>query len=134
MSIWDGVGRKTFEDKIARLQAKAPGQHITISKLKSNIVPVIKQRELRLPAEVEKRLADGFAFLAATEDISPYVAAATVSACTESVGLSISIAANEGIKLATEEAFHNLCVELRGCASGRKAAVDLSCRRNNWAY
>lgn len=112
-SIWDGVDRKVFEREIDALH-------------RTNFVPkpqVLENKDWPRPREteflefgVEMQLADDIAFVSAYEYGVEYVTAATVDH-DGSDGLTIRLAANEGVRKNVQDAWRRLMFLLEKCSA-----------------
>jgi len=94
-SIWDGLSRKTFEERIDALHRTrfVPESRILLEKdwPKQNSQDV-------LPFATEKQLCDDISFIAACEYGVGYVTAATIEPMKgDPWGLTLRLAANEGV-------------------------------------
>ena len=69
-----------------------------------------------LPFHVEQRLADDFAFVAAAKEHPSAVSAATVEECTDGSGLTIRLAANDGVPPAVADTLRAMLELLARCA------------------
>lgn len=77
--------------------------------------PESQQDEI-LPFSVEKQLSDDIAFISAYEYGVRYVTVATVQA-SEREGLTIRLAANEGVSACVDHALRRIFLLLEGCSS-----------------
>ena len=112
-SLWDRLDRRTFESEIDALHSTnfVPEPQA----LQRKDWPKTRQIDC-FPFETEKQLADDIAFVSAYEYGVQYVAAATVQA-SEQDGLSILLAANEGICDKVQSAWEKLMPLLGKCAT-----------------
>lgn len=117
-SVWRGLKQKKFRQNIAALHQA------------SNEVPASPKVHRReewslhnddisyvLPFDVEGRLADDLAFLAAAEEGTKAVAAVGLEQRIEHPGLIIRLAANEKVPEHVPNAFRNVSDSLSSCAS-----------------
>ena len=112
-SIWDMLDRRKFESEIDALhRTKLVPEP---QELQKKDWPKTRQTDC-LPFETEKQLADDIAFVSAYEYGVQYVTAATVQA-SEQDGLSILLAANEGICDKVRTAWEKLMPLLGKCAA-----------------
>ena len=72
--------------------------------------------ERLLPFHVEQRLADDFAFVAAAKEHPTAVSAATLEERTDGSGLTIRLAANDGVPPAVADTLRAMLELLAGCA------------------
>jgi hypothetical protein len=94
-SIWDGVGRKTLEERIDALHRTrfVPESRILLEK----DWPKQRSQDV-LPFATEKQLCEDLSFIAAREYGVSYVIAATVEPMKgDPWGLTLRLAANEGV-------------------------------------
>ncbi|OAL44806.1 hypothetical protein IQ07DRAFT_238069 [Pyrenochaeta sp. DS3sAY3a] len=114
-SIWRIVPRSHFETHIDCLHGKAVVPEAQV--LKKEDWPKDRSEYL-FTFEIEKQIADDFAFIAAYEYGVQYVTAATVvSPCHDSTGMVIRMAANEGISGHVCSAIRRLLDALERCAA-----------------
>jgi hypothetical protein len=115
-SIWAGVGRDTFERDVHALHRTGfvpPSQS-----LRKEEWPESQKDEI-LPFSVEKQISDDIAFISAYEYGVQYVTAATVHA-SEREGLTIRVAANEGVSACVQHALQRIFLFLEECSSKGK--------------
>ena len=128
MSIWNGIDRTAFEANVTKLHKIAPTQkperYSPASTAKRKLPPGRQNAVHGLPEDLEKYLSDDFAFVAAWEGSPDCVAAATVVGSKDRLGLSITLAANEGIATSVTDAFESIVGVLeicsRNCESARR--------------
>ena len=125
MSIWKGINRAAFEANLANLHQIAPTQKCEgakfVSKLTQSVISSNSSSGSKgLPASVEEQLSKDFAFLAAWESSPNCVTAATVVASESPHGVTVTLAANEGIAACVVEAFTQILQLLKDCALRRK--------------
>ncbi|KAI5361785.1 hypothetical protein Slin15195_G128980 [Septoria linicola] len=130
-SIWQSVDRAPFERDVVRLHQQA--HRHCLSGLESQKKASLHKTNLGygLPLAVETRLATDFAYVAAWNCDPSRVAAATVSEDKPTNGLTISLAANEGIPPQVEVAVRGILNHLRKSASleiSREDCVNACCR------
>lgn len=118
-TIWKRIKRASFESSVAQLNETKP---IPETRDYSADDVSIPRNGYPLPFDVERQLADDFAFFAAYESGVDYVSAATVCATTGDIGLTVSLAANEGIATCVEKFFKDIFVALENCAQKRNTA------------
>ena len=120
-SIWQGLGQDTFRRHIVELQRASDevpsdpvvhfadqwGAHRTRNDSTDRV----------LPFDVERRLADDFASLAAHEESAQAVSAVALEEKTEPPGLIVRLAANETVPSNVRETFKKLLDLLSQCAS-----------------
>ncbi len=120
-SIWHGVGRDTFRRHIIDLQrasAEVPSDPVVHSASQWLALRAEKNDENRLlPFDVEQRLADDLAFLAAAEEGPKEVAAVALEEQYEPRGLMVLLAANERIPPGVKDAMKGMFNLLSRCAS-----------------
>jgi hypothetical protein len=111
-SVWDHVGRSTFENGIDRLHGSKfiPEPHI----LHRKDWPEPRGTDV-LPFAIEMQLSDDIAFVSAYEYGVRYVTATTVEAG-EQGGLLVRLAANEGVCPLVNDAWKRLLTILEKCA------------------
>jgi hypothetical protein len=111
-SVWDHLGRSTFENGIDRL-------HVTRFVPEPHILPDEDWPEQRgtdvLPFGIEMQLSDDIAFVSAYEYGVGYVTAAAVEASKQE-GLLVRLAANEGVCPLVIDAWKRLLTLLERCA------------------
>lgn len=120
-SIWDRVGRETFEGHVDALHRTkyVPDSHVILEK----DWPKPDDQDI-LPFAVERQLVDDFAFIAAREYGVGYVTAAAVEpARRKPWGLTVRLAANDGICNPVKDTIEELFSILERCA--RKGKVDM---------
>ncbi|KAF2452998.1 hypothetical protein BDY21DRAFT_375180 [Lineolata rhizophorae] len=114
-SIWKTVGQNQFENNVDRLS-------------KTNFIPephVLPKKDwpkqsgdYALPFDVEKQLADDFAFIAAYDYGVQYVTVATVQASKDSPNsTTVRLAANEGVNERAKDAISKVLAAMQRCAS-----------------
>lgn len=111
-SIWDQINREIFERDIDSLHQT---KYIPNPQILSQQDWPRPCRNEALPFAIEKQLSDDIAFISAHEYGVAYVTAATVEAG-ERGGLSIHLAANEGVGAVVKDAWTRLSSILGSCA------------------
>lgn len=114
-SVWDVVGQDVFERNVAALRRQniVLGAHVyTISNNWTNGGTVAEACDLQI--DVERELADDFAFVAAHEEGVRTVTAAVIE--TSSSCVKVVLAANEGIDDRVECTFQDMFRLLEACA------------------
>lgn len=119
-SIWRGVDRDQFRTNIVALQ-RASNQVPCDPKVHTRKEwrnPRIRQDDpsYLLPFEVEQRLADDFAFLAAAEEGVKAVSAVALEESLDPAGLTIRLAANETVPEHVPDTFKTIFGLLGRCA------------------
>lgn len=120
-SIWDRVGRETFESHVDAFQRTkyVPDPHV----LSEGDWPKPRDQDV-LPFSVEKQLADDIAFIAACEyGVAHVTAAAVQPSKKEPCGLVVRLAANEGICDRVKYAMEELLSSLEQCAKKGKTLI-----------
>ncbi|KAF2804913.1 uncharacterized protein BDZ99DRAFT_543847 [Mytilinidion resinicola] len=112
-SIWDGLGRETFERHVHALSRTGTVPDPVV--LKEEDWPKSSHWDI-LPFAVEKQLADDLAFIAACEYGVGYVTAATAAPATGEAGMTVRLAANEGVCDSVERAMQAVFRILERCA------------------
>jgi hypothetical protein len=129
-SVWDSIGRKTFEGHVDALHRArfVPKSWI----LSEKDWPKQRSKDV-LPFAIEKQLCDDLSFIAAYEYGVGYVTVATVEpAKSEPGGLTLRLAANEGICNLVVEEIERILRTLEKCA--QKSEVELSALRRSRCY
>ncbi|MCJ1262668.1 hypothetical protein MMC22_002538 [Lobaria immixta] len=119
-SIWQGVDREQFRTNIVALQ-RASNQVPCDPKVHTRKEwhnPRIRQDDPSyvLPFEVEQRLADDFAFLAAAEEGVKAVSAVALEESLDPAGLTVRLAANETVPEHVPDTFKTIFSLLGRCA------------------
>lgn len=111
-SIWKGIDRALFARTALELRDRAVGP-------KDYSEPCDRSSSSNTPFkfEVERRLADDFAFIVAYSEEAKKVSAATIECVTSSRSLLIRLAANEGIDPKASATMDKLVLVLRTCAT-----------------
>ena len=120
-SIWDNIGRETFESHVDALS-------------RTRFVPnarVLHEEDWPketnsggLPFRIERQLCDDFAFIAAFEYGVGYVTAATIELAAQQLGsFTLRLAANEGICGRAKSAIEELLSVLGRCARKGKRSL-----------
>ena len=121
-SVWDTVGRAEFEKNVAGLMREndLPGtnQIYTLEDLPSG---KCRSGSAILQLDVERELADDFAFIAACEEGANTVTAATIEVTSDF--LRVVLAANEGVQTQVVSAMRSLLRKLETCA-GRSVLLS----------
>lgn len=120
-SIWRGLSQATFRNDISTLQQDSnevpcdPKVH-TREEWRN---PRIRQDDPSriLPFQVEQRLADDFAFLAAADEGVKAVSAVALEESVDPAGLVVRLAANETVPKGVPDTFKAMFDLLRQCAS-----------------
>jgi hypothetical protein len=119
-SICDKVSRLTFGKKIDQLvtyKTCVPGE--------SDYTRVAENDSgdsRALPLELERRLADDFAFISSSDFGVGHVTAATIEQCTDHQGLIPRLAANEGISTDVYREISKILKKLELCSTKRSGA------------
>ena len=119
-SIWRDVHEDDFRRHMVALEKASdnvpsdPRIH-SVSVKQSQVLQQDADKRV-LPFHVEQRLADDFAFVAAAKEHPTAVSAATVEECTDGSGLTIRLAANDGVPPAVAETVRTLLEWLAKCA------------------
>ncbi|KAF2837776.1 hypothetical protein M501DRAFT_936735, partial [Patellaria atrata CBS 101060] len=126
-SIWDGSSKKRFEDRIDALNEThyVPGPRV----LAENDWPKDTIQKA-IPFSTEKQLCDDLAFIASHEKGVEYVTAVCIEHnSSESCGLTVRLAANEGICYRVQSSVETILQLLEKCArkeiSRDKCAGDI---------
>ncbi len=126
-SIWQGLDQSAFRKRVDDLGVKSdnypglPHAHSSHDWLKQH---VLRNRvDPVLSIDVEERLANDFAFLAASQKNVEAVSAVALEELANSQGLIIRLAANGNIKKIVSEKIQTILVLLQKCAS--KGGHDL---------
>ena len=119
-SIWRDVREDDFRSRVVALE-KASGSVPSDPRIHSVTVGQAKllqqgAYERLLPFHVEQRLADDFAFVAAAKEDPKAVSAATVEEYTDGSGLTIRLAANDGVLPGVEDTLKAMLELLARCA------------------
>lgn len=120
-SIWRGLGRDTFRGHIVALQQASreipsdPVVHSTNEWLASRSAR--HGRDYSLPFDVEQRLVDDIAFIAAAEEGPKEVSAVALEEEVGHKGLIFRVAANEKLPNGVEEMLKSAFHLLSQCAS-----------------
>lgn len=119
-SIWRGLGHDQFRTNIVALQ-RASNQvpcNPKIHTRKEWHNPKIRHHDASyvLPFEVEQRLADDFAFIAAAEEGVKAVSAVALEERRDPAGLTIRLAANETVPERVPDTFKKIFNLLGRCA------------------
>ncbi|KAF2235572.1 hypothetical protein EV356DRAFT_531734 [Viridothelium virens] len=112
-SIWKRVSRASFEASIEQLHLVKP---VPKTREYPTNDPSVPQNGYLLPFDVERQLADDFAYLAAYNMGVGFVSAATVCLNSEPPSLTVCIAANEGLALDVKTALEEILSKLEKCA------------------
>ena len=112
-SIWKAVSEQTFYKKVDELEKQHVDyvEHYFRPPTDSPISPDL------LPFEEERQLADDFAFIAACEFGVPFITAATIEVLPGLSGLTVRLAANEGVADRVVTAFEAIFASLMQCAN-----------------
>ncbi|GIZ49936.1 hypothetical protein CKM354_001295200 [Cercospora kikuchii] len=133
-SIWKDVDRKSMEQQIQFLYRK---HHVAgrVSYTETSTSDV--EETYTIPFELERSLADDFAFIAASQPQVGYVTAAVVEQRVGETALKVKLAANEGICPAVRRSFDGIMELLTKRAtrdisrqSCQTPLFDLICRLN----
>jgi hypothetical protein len=119
-SIWSGVDRPTFQDRVNFLEAQNVVGDLSTSTAQN--LNVQDQRYL-LPLASEQRLADDIAFVAAYEPGAGYVSATTVEALKGGPGIRVCLAANRGVTTAAGDEIRKFLILVERCA--RKGSPNM---------
>jgi hypothetical protein len=111
-SIWNIIDQETFTKHVEELT----GIKRVVTSSNSEIGSPRDELELPLPLEVEKQLADYFAFIASTQRGITDVAAATVEIPVKGPSLRVLLAGSEGIKDGVKDTFVEIFGLLEDCA------------------
>lgn len=128
-SIWRDVHEDDFRTHLVALE-KASGNvpsdpRIHSVSVRQSEVPQQDAYERLLPFHVEQRLADDFAFVAAAKEDPKAVSATTVEEYTDGSGLTIRLAANDGVLPGVEDTLKAMLELLARCAE-RGASYTIS--------
>lgn len=124
-SIWKDVSRATFESNIDRLAAcksYVPGERDYTYGNESDL-----RDDKALPLDLERRLADDFAFISAYDFGVEYVTAATIQLSEDRNGLKLCLAANEGIKQEVEQGISKILTKLELCSTKSDIRFQIAC-------
>lgn len=119
-SIWDKVSRLAFEtniDQLATYKTYVPGERDY-----TRVAEHDSGNGRTLPLELERRLADDFAFISSSDFGSRHVTAATIRRCTGRQGLILSLVANEGISTEVYREISRILRKLELCSTKRSGA------------
>lgn len=125
-SIWRGISRNTFRQHVVALRraAEIAGDEQVHSA--SDWHSCHTQSTYALPFDVEQRLADDFAFVAAAEENLRVVSAVALEQYSDSPRLVVRLAANECLPEGVTQMFDLMFEALGHCAS--RSEFD------NWAF
>ena len=113
-SIWRSLAQETFYrklDELERLKSVLPGKNYSLSQQNHD-----GRNSVSLSIGDEKELADNFAFIASRDFGALFVTVATLEENPDRQGLTIRLAANQGIQPQVRKAFDKLCAVFRRCA------------------
>ncbi len=117
-SIWDVVGQKTFGDNVnelTKLPNSVPKDPRVYTKVdwfgRGN-----QEGSHTFPFEVERQLADDVAFIAASEEGARRVSAVIIEEG-NGAGLTVRLAANEGVPEAVSTSLKEIFAVLQQCAN-----------------
>ena len=119
-SIWHDVSEDEFRRQIVALHSKL-GELPADPKTHSAAVwqrraVNFDSRHRLLPFPVEHRLADDLAFVAAAKEDPKAVSAAVLQESTNGSGLTIRLAANDGVLPEVADTLRTMCHTLSSCA------------------
>ena len=117
-SIWKRATRISFEASTAQLDLAKP--ELKPYEYPAHSVSVLHE-DHPLPFDVERQLADDFAFFAAWDSGVDFVSAATVGGNRKTPGLTICLASNQGVASHVEAFFKEVLSDLESCAQKSKA-------------
>ena len=122
-SVWDGIGRKTFEKRVDALhQTRFLPQSWVLSE---QDWPEKRSTDV-FPFAIEKQLCDDLAFIAACEYGVRYVTVATLEPVNGGAGgLILRLAANEGIRDKVKDAVGKILRVLERCAQKSEKALSM---------
>ena len=132
-SIWQDLSEITFRKHIVALE-KASKEVPAGPQVHS--LPEWQQQHQgdgvihQLPVEVEQRIADDFAFIAATEDNAKAVSAVGLEERPDVAGMIVRLAGNGPLPPQTAESLQAVLDDLGQCAS--KSWYYVSCTRHFW--
>jgi hypothetical protein len=109
-SIWKSIDRVTLERQTTALFAK---QHVAGRRFYVEPSNPKDERSYPLPFELEKSLADDFAFVAASQPQVDSVSAAAIEQNESEPLFRVKLAANEGISPGVKRTFNDLFEVLR---------------------
>lgn len=108
-SVWRDIDRATLERQMQALFAK---QHVAGPRTYSDAARK-DDDSYPLPFEVEKSLADDFAFIAACQPQVDFVSAVAIEQDLERDSLVIKLAANQGVAVQVKEKFEGILTVLK---------------------
>jgi hypothetical protein len=120
-SIWCKVSRLTFEnniDELATYKTYVPG-----ARDYTRVAEHDSGDSRTLPLELERRLADDFAFISSSDFGVRHVPVATIGQCMGYQGLVLRLAANEGIDTEIYQEISKILRKLELCSTKRSGAV-----------
>ncbi|KAK1047837.1 hypothetical protein LTR74_017675, partial [Friedmanniomyces endolithicus] len=123
-SIWKAIDRAALERQTQALFAK---QHVTGHRSDVEPSDLEHDRSYPLPFEVEKSLADDFAFIAASQPQVDFVSAVAVEQSKGKHSFVMRLAANQGVSPDVEEKFDEMFELLRKHA--RKDITRDACQK-----
>ena len=122
-SIWQGLNQSLFRKRIDDLRGKtrcprAPILH-TEKEWRGRAVTADVNTRI-LPFDVERRLADDLAFVAAFQKHVKQISSCALEERHDSSGVTIRLAANGGVEEAVVKSFRQVCELLQSCAKRRE--------------
>jgi hypothetical protein len=123
-SIWNGIDRTVLERHTQALFAK---DHVAGRCYYAETSYPKDDRSYPLSLEVEKSLADDFAFIAACQPEANFVSAAAIEQNGSSCSFVVKLAANEGVSLDVRKTFDELFQVLRRHARKGNALFAPGC-------
>ena len=128
MSIWEGVDREDFESTTWELHKIAPSQKsFAVTSAKPSRHGEASNRgsqQYTLPIGVEKQVCDDIAFLAAWECSPECVTAASLQESANAGGITVNLAANEGISTHVMQTLDEIFRLLEACAQRGKCSNE----------
>ncbi|KAK5149838.1 hypothetical protein LTS14_010659, partial [Recurvomyces mirabilis] len=114
-SIWNDFNRESFERQTQAIYQK---QHVAGCRSYAKTFPSSRyDKSYPLSFEVERSLADDFAFIAACQPKVEYVTAVTIELTKDEPSILVRLAANEGVSPDVQSSLNELFSVLKGHAS-----------------
>ena len=118
-SIWIDIDRKALESQTQALFGK---QHVAGRRFYAGLSAVDQNSPYHFSFEIERSLADDFAFIAASQPEVRFVSAAAIEQCKGGSSFVLRLAVNEGVSPDVRRDFDKLFGVLRGHAKKGKSS------------
>lgn len=123
-SIWESIDRMRLESQTQALHAK---QHVSGRRSYTTPATSMSDSLYPLPVEIEERLANDLAFIAACQPKANFVTAVAIEQGPDKASLVVKLATNEGASDEVSSHFDDIFATMRSHAAHARRSISPIC-------